>query len=77
MTSTCPPSKSISAGPARFPEDGSTFEDLLAAADERMYRDKAVRRGRIGPPPHGAPGAPMGDDAQQPSNVVPIRRHIA
>lgn len=37
---------SISAGPARFPEDGSTFEDLLAAADERMYRDKAGRRSR-------------------------------
>ncbi len=39
-------SLSISAGPARFPEDGSTFEDLLAAADERMYRDKAGRRSR-------------------------------
>jgi diguanylate cyclase (GGDEF)-like protein/putative nucleotidyltransferase with HDIG domain len=37
---------SISAGPARFPEDGATFEDLLAAADERMYRDKAGRRSR-------------------------------
>jgi diguanylate cyclase (GGDEF)-like protein/putative nucleotidyltransferase with HDIG domain len=39
-------SLSISAGPARFPEDGSTFEELLAAADERMYRDKAGRRSR-------------------------------
>jgi diguanylate cyclase (GGDEF)-like protein/putative nucleotidyltransferase with HDIG domain len=39
-------SLSISAGPARFPEDGRTFEDLLAAADERMYRDKAGRRSR-------------------------------
>src|SRR4051812_5660930 len=37
---------SISAGPSRFPEDGDTFEDLLAAADERMYRDKAGRRSR-------------------------------
>jgi diguanylate cyclase (GGDEF)-like protein/putative nucleotidyltransferase with HDIG domain len=37
---------SISAGPARFPVDGSTFEELLAAADERMYRDKAGRRSR-------------------------------
>jgi len=37
---------SISAGPARFPEDGRTFEELLAAADERMYRDKAGRRSR-------------------------------
>ncbi len=39
-------SLSISAGPARFPNDGRTFEELLAAADERMYRDKAVRRSR-------------------------------
>ena len=30
----------------RFPEDGSTFEELLAAGDERMYRDKAGRRSR-------------------------------
>ena len=37
---------SISAGAARFPEDGSTFEELLAAGDERMYRDKAGRRSR-------------------------------
>jgi diguanylate cyclase (GGDEF)-like protein/putative nucleotidyltransferase with HDIG domain len=39
-------SLSISAGPARFPVDGSTFEELLAAADERMYQDKAGRRSR-------------------------------
>jgi diguanylate cyclase (GGDEF)-like protein len=39
-------SLSISAGTARFPEDGRTFEDLLAAADERMYHDKAGRRSR-------------------------------
>jgi diguanylate cyclase (GGDEF)-like protein/putative nucleotidyltransferase with HDIG domain len=37
---------SISAGSARFPEDGKTFDELLAAADERMYRDKAGRRSR-------------------------------
>ncbi len=39
-------SLSISAGPARFPADGASFEDLLAAADERMYHDKAGRRSR-------------------------------
>jgi diguanylate cyclase (GGDEF)-like protein/putative nucleotidyltransferase with HDIG domain len=37
---------SISAGTARFPQDGTTFEELLAAADEKMYRDKAGRRSR-------------------------------
>jgi diguanylate cyclase (GGDEF)-like protein/putative nucleotidyltransferase with HDIG domain len=41
-------SLSISAGPARFPTDGRTFEELLAVADERMYRDKAGRRARAG-----------------------------
>jgi diguanylate cyclase (GGDEF)-like protein/putative nucleotidyltransferase with HDIG domain len=39
-------SLSISAGAARFPDDGVTFEELLAAGDERMYRDKAGRRSR-------------------------------
>ena len=39
-------SLSISAGPARFPIDGKTFEELLAAADARMYQDKAGRRSR-------------------------------
>jgi diguanylate cyclase (GGDEF)-like protein len=37
---------SISAGAARFPEDGNTFEELLTVGDERMYRDKAGRRSR-------------------------------
>ena len=39
-------SLSISAGPARYPDDGRTFEELLAAADARMYQDKAGRRAR-------------------------------
>ena len=39
-------SLSISAGAARFPVNGSSFDELLAAADERMYRDKAGRRSR-------------------------------
>lgn len=39
-------SLSISAGVARYPVDGHTFDELLATADERMYQDKAARRGR-------------------------------
>ena len=35
----------VSAGVAVFPHDGSTYETLLAEADQRMYRDKAARRG--------------------------------
>jgi diguanylate cyclase (GGDEF)-like protein/putative nucleotidyltransferase with HDIG domain len=39
-------SLSISAGAARFPVDGTTFDELMAAGDERMYHDKAGRRSR-------------------------------
>jgi len=39
-------SLSISAGAARFRVDGTTFDELMAAADERMYHDKAGRRSR-------------------------------
>ena len=34
----------VSIGVSEFPRDGHTLEDLLAAADARMYRDKAERR---------------------------------
>jgi diguanylate cyclase (GGDEF)-like protein len=38
-----------SAGAAVFPYDGTTYETLLAIADQRMYRDKAARRGSMLP----------------------------
>jgi diguanylate cyclase (GGDEF)-like protein len=34
----------VSAGTAVFPHDGRTYEDLLAVADNRMYRDKSRRK---------------------------------
>jgi diguanylate cyclase (GGDEF)-like protein/putative nucleotidyltransferase with HDIG domain len=34
----------ISAGAAVFPEDGDSYEALLAKADSRMYRDKSLRK---------------------------------
>jgi GGDEF domain-containing protein len=34
----------VSAGVALFPADGTTFEELFAAADGRMYRSKFDRR---------------------------------
>ena len=34
----------ISIGTAVFPQDGESYESLLAAADSRMYQDKAVRK---------------------------------
>ena len=39
-------SLSISAGASRFPMDGTSFDELMAAADEKMYHDKAGRRSR-------------------------------
>jgi diguanylate cyclase (GGDEF)-like protein/putative nucleotidyltransferase with HDIG domain len=36
-----------SAGASVFPADGATYEALLADADQRMYRDKAARRGHL------------------------------
>jgi len=35
----------VSAGASVFPHDGTTYEALLADADQRMYREKAERRG--------------------------------
>ena len=40
----------VSAGVAVFPHDGTTYEALLAEADQRMYRDKALRRADIAVP---------------------------
>ena len=39
----------VSAGTSVFPEDGETYERLLARADRRMYRNKAQRKGMILP----------------------------
>jgi diguanylate cyclase (GGDEF)-like protein len=38
---------SASVGAAVFPHDGPSYEELLAEADQRMYRDKAARRGGL------------------------------
>jgi diguanylate cyclase (GGDEF)-like protein len=35
----------ISAGAATFPDDGTNAEELLALADQRMYKDKLARKG--------------------------------
>jgi diguanylate cyclase (GGDEF)-like protein len=38
----------ISVGTAVFPQDGESYEALLATADSRMYQDKAARKRRQG-----------------------------
>ena len=37
----------ISVGAAIYPQDGDTYEALLATADSRMYRDKSKRKQRV------------------------------
>jgi GGDEF domain-containing protein len=37
---------SVSAGVAVFPEDGRTYEELVAVADRRMYQQKAALSAR-------------------------------
>jgi diguanylate cyclase (GGDEF)-like protein/putative nucleotidyltransferase with HDIG domain len=64
-----------SAGFAVFPYDGTTYEELLATADHRMYRDKAARRGQSALPP-SPPAAELGapeptDAASFPSTSPP------
>ena len=38
----------ISVGAAVFPQDGESYEALLATADSRMYQDKSGRKRRTG-----------------------------
>ncbi len=57
---------SISVGVATFPEDGTTFEELLATADARMFSDKEghpdtelrARRRQVSSGPGTAPAEP-------------------
>jgi diguanylate cyclase (GGDEF)-like protein len=48
----------LSMGCAYYPADGSTSDDLIREADERMYQDKAIRK-----VVHGKPGLPSAIDA--------------
>ena len=56
----------ISVGTAVFPQDGESYETLLATADNRMYQDKANRKRRSGRPARGRGGSP----ASSPAPVV-------
>ena len=51
----------ISVGAAMYPQDGDTYEALLATADSRMYRDKTRRKQRVHvqPAATGTDGMPV------------------
>jgi len=46
----------ISVGAAVFPQDGESYESLLATADSRMYQDKSGRKRRSGRDNHPGSG---------------------
>ena len=48
----------ISVGAAVFPQDGESYESLLATADSRMYQDKAARKRRGFTPQAATPRSP-------------------
>ncbi len=64
----------VSAGVAVFPHDGATYETLLAEADQRMYRDKAVRRGDI---PEARPSAPAEFLAPELFETAPAKPRVS
>ena len=59
----------ISVGAAIYPQDGDTYEALLATADSRMYRDKTRRKQRAHVQPAAA--AATGTDGL-PALAVPL-----
>ncbi len=59
----------LSAGAAVFPHDGRTYEDLLAAADNRMYKDKSRRKiGHAAPPEPDGATLPFRESADDPAD---------
>jgi diguanylate cyclase (GGDEF)-like protein/putative nucleotidyltransferase with HDIG domain len=59
----------ISVGAAIYPQDGDSYEALLATADSRMYRDKTRRKQRVHVQP--ATAAATGTDGL-PAVAVPL-----
>jgi diguanylate cyclase (GGDEF)-like protein/putative nucleotidyltransferase with HDIG domain len=64
-----------SAGVAVFPDNGRTYDAVLAAADHRMYRDKAERRGAGIAPRPPVPSEFLASDAYESEEPVAVARH--
>jgi diguanylate cyclase (GGDEF)-like protein/putative nucleotidyltransferase with HDIG domain len=66
----------ISVGAAIYPQDGDTYEALLATADSRMYRDKSRRKKTVQvqqPAATGTDGMPaLSVPLQQPQEISEI-----
>jgi diguanylate cyclase (GGDEF)-like protein/putative nucleotidyltransferase with HDIG domain len=64
-----------SAGVAVFPDNGRTYDTLLAAADHRMYRDKAERRTAGLALRSPVPPEFVATDAFETEEAIPVARH--
>ena len=64
-----------SAGVAVFPDNGRTYDALLAAADHRMYRDKAERRDHVATLRSPIPSEFLAADAFEDEAPVPVASH--
>jgi diguanylate cyclase (GGDEF)-like protein/putative nucleotidyltransferase with HDIG domain len=65
----------ISVGAALYPQDGDTYESLLATADSRMYRDKTRRKQHVEvrPAATGTDGMPaLSVPLAQPAEITEI-----
>jgi diguanylate cyclase (GGDEF)-like protein/putative nucleotidyltransferase with HDIG domain len=62
----------ISVGAAIYPQDGDSYESLLATADSRMYRDKTRRKQRVQvqPAATGTDGMPAVSVPLQPPQEI-------
>ena len=62
----------ISVGAAIYPQDGDSYESLLATADSRMYRDKTRRKTRVQvqPAATGTDGLPAVNLPLQPPQEI-------
>ena len=67
----------ISIGAAVFPQDGESYEALLATADSRMYQDKSVRKRRTGRESFAGGGVLAGHNAHPELSELDIQRAAA
>jgi diguanylate cyclase (GGDEF)-like protein/putative nucleotidyltransferase with HDIG domain len=67
----------ISIGAAVFPQDGESYEALLATADSRMYQDKAGRKRRTGRETYPRTNLLAGDTAYPELSDLDIQRAAA
>ncbi|PYR93307.1 MAG: hypothetical protein DMF84_09965 [Acidobacteria bacterium] len=67
----------ISIGAAVFPQDGESYEALLATADSRMYQDKSNRKRLTGRDKVGRGGTPAAPAAYPDLTEIDIQRAAA